>query len=74
MLTGIQLRLLRQTKSLMQKELADKMNIAQQRLSALEKTKKKITDHCTSKVLTALKFTKDEAIRLLNNLPPSAGE
>lgn len=41
MLTGIQLRLLRQTKSLMQKELADKMNIAQQRCLHWKKQKRK---------------------------------
>ena len=73
MLKGTQLRLLRQASGLMQRELAEKMDLAQQRIAALEKMKGKITDHCTDKALAALKFTKEEAIRFLNNLPPSAG-
>ena len=73
MFTGTQLRLLRQSRGLMQKEMADSMEIAQQRLSALEKSKRKITDHSAEKALKALKLTKEEAARFLNNRPPSAG-
>ncbi len=73
MLTGIQLRLLRQASGLMQKELADRMDIAQQRLSKLEKRKDKISDGFSNRAFSALKFTKEEAMKFLNNIPPSAG-
>jgi transcriptional regulator with XRE-family HTH domain len=72
MLTGKQLRLLRQARGLMQKELADRMEIAQQRLSALEKTKRKITEQSAIKALTALSFSNEEAFLFLNTLPQSA--
>ena len=74
MLTGVQLRLLRQARGLMQKELAGRMNIAQQRLSILEKSKNSISDTCARKALNALKFTKKEAMKFLNNIPSPAGE
>ena len=74
MLTGKQLRLLRQSSGLMQKQLADKMDIAQQRLSALEKKVNKISDSCVDKALKVLNFTREDANRFLNNLPVPARE
>ena len=72
MLTGHQLRLLRQLRGLGQKALARKMNVSQQRISALE-MEDLLTDECSDKILRTLKLTKDEAMRYLNNLPTSAG-
>ena len=72
MLKGHQLRLLRQLRGLGQKALARKMKVNQQRISALE-MEDLLSDGCSDKVLKALKLTKDEAVRYLNNLPPSGG-
>jgi len=71
-MTGNQLRLLRQLRGLGQKALAQKMNVNQQRISALE-MENVLSVECSEKALKALKLTKDEAIQFLNNLPPYAG-
>lgn len=56
MLTGEQLRLLRQARQVKQKEMARKMGISQQRYSMLEKSKR-ISDTHVEKLLSILKFT-----------------
>lgn len=68
MLTGFQLRLLRQSRGLVQKELAVRMSIAQQRLSALEKQKNKISKEMSGKGFNALKCSENEAFQFLKNL------
>ena len=67
MFYGSQLRTLRQARGLLQKELASKMNIAQQRLSMLEQATK-ISVGCVGKALKALQFSEEDAVKLLDNL------
>jgi transcriptional regulator with XRE-family HTH domain len=67
MLTGEEIKMLRQVRGLFQKQLASKMGIAQQRLSALERGKE-TSASCTDKVLKALKFTREEAKAILKHL------
>lgn len=69
MFTGSQLQLLRQSCGLMQKELAFKMNIAQQRVSALENMEREISEKAANKALKAMQLTKGQALKFLKNTP-----
>ncbi len=73
MITGSQLRILRQIFKLTQEELSIKMNLAQQRIAALEKIEKELSPDIITNALAALHLTKDEALRILESLPLSAG-
>ena len=53
MLTGKQVLLLRLVKGLAQKELADKINVNQQRISVIEKKTKKLPKNLSKKEITA---------------------
>ena len=69
MLTGEQIRLLRQARQLKQKEMARRMGISQQRYSALEKSEKVNGEHA-QKILSLLKFTVAEVESIFKTLPP----
>ncbi len=70
MLTGKQVHLLRLLKGLPQKELADKINVKQQRISVIEKNHRILSHNLTKRVLAALQFSEKEAKNILKSLPP----
>ena len=70
MLTGKQVLLLRLVKGLAQKELADKINVNQQRISVIEKKTRILSKNLSKRVITALQFSEQEAKNIINSLPP----
>jgi len=70
MLTGKQVLLLRLVKGLAQKELADKINVNQQRISVIEKKTRILSKNLSKRVLTALQFSEQEAKNIINSMPP----
>jgi len=69
MLTGEQLRFLRQARQLKQKEMARQMGISQQRYSALENNEIINGEH-VKKILVLLKFSAEDAENIFRTLPP----
>lgn len=65
--TGEKLRLLRQARGMKQGELARKMGIKQQRISALENSPE-ISNEQVKKIFAALKLSKQEAEAILGVL------
>lgn len=67
MISGEQLRLLRHTQQLKQQAMATLMGISQQRLSALEKSKK-LSEENARKALKALGFAHNDVKIVLRKL------
>ena len=67
MFTGEKLRQLRLTRQMKQTQIAYKLNITQQRYSALENSDK-LPDDWYPRILHVLNYTKEEADRLLDVL------
>jgi transcriptional regulator with XRE-family HTH domain len=71
MITGEQLRILRQLHNIKQEGMAHLLGIKQQRISVLEKCEK-LSKEKTEKVLSVLNLSMSEAQSMLNVLPPPA--
>lgn len=69
-LTATQIRLLRLSRGMGQKDVADKMKITVQRYSQLENHKKGLLPATQEKILKALGYTLEMAINYLNSIPP----
>ncbi len=69
MITGEQLRLLRQIHNIKQEQMAKALQITQQRYSMLEKLQL-LPAEKTEKVLATLNLSLEDAHSILNTLPP----
>ena len=69
MITGDNIRLIRNWKKLVQKQAADLLDISQPRYSKLEK-KKKINGAMLQKIKMAFRLSDDDIDRIINLPPP----
>jgi transcriptional regulator with XRE-family HTH domain len=70
MITGEELRLLRQLYCMKQQQMAKALHITQQRYSVLENRDGLLPADKAEKVLAALKLSREDARRFLNNIIP----
>ncbi len=71
-LSPAQIRMLRQSRGMGQKDAAAKMNITPQRYAQLESHKKDLPNETLLRILKALGYTMASAIKYLDAIPPHA--